>query len=102
MSEMDVRNDSHEEEETVDEFAEEIPIETPEADAVEQSLTTRGNGPDWTYDISPEADPADAAEQSRAMGEDGSGWPDSIPFEADPADAVEQSLTVDGDEDDYR
>jgi hypothetical protein len=100
---MDVRNGSHEKEEkTVDELAEGISIETPEADAVEQSLTTRGDDPDWVYDISPEADPADAAEQSRAMREDGSGWPDSIPLEADPADAFEQSLTVDGDEDDYR
>lgn len=77
MSEMDVSGD------TVDERAldngkpsEDIGVEAPEADAMEQHRPiTTGAGP----------------------------WPiQEIPIEADPADAADQHWQVDLDEDDYR
>ncbi|MFF3665292.1 hypothetical protein [Microtetraspora malaysiensis] len=66
MSEMD----------SLGETAEELSIETPEADAVEQHQRVR---------------PSD---QNR--------WPDQVPMEADPADATEQERVVEDDEEDYR
>ncbi|WP_405086954.1 hypothetical protein [Microbispora sp. NBC_01389] len=62
--------------EPLDEVAEEISIEAPEADAVEQHQLVKG------------------AEDRR--------WPERVPFEADPADVTEQERTVDLDDDDYR
>lgn len=66
MSEMD----------PLDEMVEEISIEAPEADAVEQhQLVT-------------------VPEDRR--------WPEHVPFDADPADVAEQERTVELDDDDYR
>ncbi|ETK31195.1 hypothetical protein MPTA5024_36160 [Microbispora sp. ATCC PTA-5024] len=67
MSEMD----------PLDDVVEEISIEAPEADAVEQRQLVR------------------IAEDAR--------WPERIPFDADPADVAEQERTVDlGEDEDYR
>lgn len=67
MSEMD----------SLDEAVEEISIEAPEADAVEQHQQLK------------------SAQEKR--------WPERIPFEADPADAADQERTVSTEEDDdYR
>jgi hypothetical protein len=60
----------------LDETAEEISIEAPEADAVEQHQLVK------------------VAEDRR--------WPEHVPFDADPADVAEQERTVDLDDDDYR
>ncbi|MCT9932571.1 hypothetical protein N5079_20430 [Planotetraspora sp. A-T 1434] len=63
--------------EPLDEVVEELPIEAPEADAVEQRQLVK------------------VAEDNR--------WPEQVPFEADPADVAEQERTVDlGDDEDYR
>lgn len=67
MSEMDSLNDA----------IEEISIEAPEADAVEQHQQLK------------------PSEENQ--------WPERIPFEADPADAADQEHTVNvEEEDDYR
>ncbi|MFF4774045.1 hypothetical protein [Microtetraspora fusca] len=66
MSEMD----------SLGETAEELSIETPEADAVEQ--------------------------HQRMKPSDRTRWPDQVPMEADPADATEQERVVEHDEEDYR
>ncbi|MGI5154678.1 hypothetical protein [Microbispora sp. CA-102843] len=60
----------------LDEVVEEISIEAPEADAVEQHQLL--NVPDDRR------------------------WPERVPFDADPADVAEQERTVDLDDDDYR
>jgi hypothetical protein len=73
------REDEMSEMDSVDEAVEEISIEAPEADAVEQHQQLN------------------SAQENR--------WPERIPFEADPADAADQERTVnleDEDEDDYR
>lgn len=72
------REDVHMSEmEPLDEVVEELPIEAPEADAVEQRQLVK------------------VAEDNR--------WPEQVPFEADPADVAEQERTVDlGDDEDYR
>ncbi|GGS65077.1 hypothetical protein GCM10010156_25000 [Planobispora rosea] len=77
MSEMDVNDGTLEEidDNPADEFAGEIDVETPEADA---------------------------AEQHRGVRPGNTSWPDRIPFDADPADATDQSREVELDEDDYR
>ncbi|GII57002.1 hypothetical protein Pth03_53910 [Planotetraspora thailandica] len=55
----------------------ELSIETPEADAVEQHRPLRGS----------QEDP----------------WPEHVPFDADPADVTEQGRSVDlGDDEEYR
>ncbi|WP_285704106.1 hypothetical protein [Microtetraspora sp. NBRC 16547] len=67
MSEMD----------SLGETAEELSIETPEADAVEQ--------------------------HQRVKSSDETRWPDQVPIEADPADATDQERVVEqDDEEDYR
>lgn len=83
--------------------SEEIPIETPEADAAEQRRSAREGGSE-SADLSAEAevDPAEAAEQDREAREEGEEWPEVVPMEADPADTVEQRRAIELDEDDYR
>jgi hypothetical protein len=55
----------------------ELSIETPEADAVEQHQPVRGSQDDR--------------------------WPERVPFDADPADVTEQERSVDlGDDEEYR
>jgi hypothetical protein len=66
MSEMD----------PLDDVVEEISIEAPEADAVEQQQLVK------------------VPEDNR--------WPQRVPFEADPADVADQERTIDLDDDDYR
>ncbi|MFD0887513.1 hypothetical protein ACFQ08_23465 [Streptosporangium algeriense] len=75
MSEMDVRGEGAEDE-PQESLGEEVDIEAPEADAVEQHRPVRE--------------------------EDTPDWPDHIPPEADTADTTEQTRAVDLDEDDYR
>ncbi|GAB3907423.1 hypothetical protein [Microbispora bryophytorum] len=60
----------------LDDVVEEISIEAPEADAVEQHQLLQVT--------------------------DDRRWPERVPFEADPADVAEQERTVDLDDDDYR
>jgi hypothetical protein len=77
MSEMDVDGNEVPLDalEPLDDLADELDTEVPEADAIEQHLTTR-------------------VEQRE--------WPLEVPYDADPADAVDQSRTVDLGEDEYR
>ncbi|SDG92533.1 hypothetical protein SAMN05421505_109136 [Sinosporangium album] len=54
-------------------------------------------------DIAVEAPEADTVEQHRNLREDSGDWPPpGVPLEADPADAADQARVVDVDEDDYR
>ncbi|GAA4597239.1 hypothetical protein GCM10023194_71490 [Planotetraspora phitsanulokensis] len=67
MSEMD----------SLDDVADELSIEAPEADAVEQHQLAQSSGEDR--------------------------WPEHVPFDADPADVAEQERAVDvGDDEEYR
>ncbi|WP_067178824.1 hypothetical protein [Microtetraspora niveoalba] len=66
MSEMD----------SLGETAEDLSIEAPEADAVEQ--------------------------HQRMQPSDETRWPDQVPIEADPADTTDQERVVEHDEEDYR
>ncbi|MGW4643487.1 hypothetical protein ACWEN6_33565 [Sphaerisporangium sp. NPDC004334] len=77
MSEMDLsgREVPLDALEPLDEVAEELRTEVPEADAIEQHLIIRGERREW---------------------------PLEIPYDADPADAADQERVVDLDDDDYR
>jgi hypothetical protein len=77
MSEMDLGGDelSLDSLEPLDDVADALETEVPEADAIEQHLTIR---------------------------EDQREWPLEIPYDVDPADAADQERTVDIGDDDYR
>jgi hypothetical protein len=77
MSEMDVGGDevSLDSLEPLDDVADELETEVPEADAIEQHLTIREGRREW---------------------------PLEIPYDVDPADAADQERTVDTGDDDYR
>ncbi|NUW35210.1 hypothetical protein HTZ77_27815 [Nonomuraea sp. SMC257] len=53
-------------------------------------------------EMSIEAPEADALDQHRPAREDTGGRRPSLPLEADPADAADQDRVVDLDDDDYR
>ncbi|MFC4532453.1 hypothetical protein [Sphaerisporangium dianthi] len=77
MSEMDLsgREAPLDALEPLDDVADELQTEVPEADAIEQRLTIRDERREW---------------------------PLEIPYDVDPADAADQERVVDLDDDDYR
>ncbi|WP_248963686.1 hypothetical protein [Sphaerisporangium perillae] len=53
--------------EPLDDVADELETEVPEADAIEQHLTIRDERREWPLEIPYDADPADAADQERVV-----------------------------------
>ncbi|WP_250563209.1 hypothetical protein [Sphaerisporangium fuscum] len=69
MSEMDVSREEIPVDalEPLDDVADELQTEVPEADAIEQHLTIRNDRREWPLEIPYDADPADAADQERVV-----------------------------------
>jgi hypothetical protein len=65
MSEMDLHDTADEVGEPVSD--EEVPLEVPEADAVEQHTDVRLSDAEVRGDVPPEVDPADRVEQDRTV-----------------------------------
>ncbi|GII85836.1 hypothetical protein Ssi03_38260 [Sphaerisporangium siamense] len=69
MSEMDVHGNEVTPDElgALDDVAEGLQTEVPEADAIEQHLDVRTERREWPIEVSYDVDPADAADQNRTV-----------------------------------
>ncbi|MDH2429838.1 hypothetical protein [Sphaerisporangium sp. TRM90804] len=69
MSEMDQGGDESALDalDPLDDVADELDTEVPEADAIEQRLTLRTEQREWPLEIPYDVDPADAADQERVV-----------------------------------
>lgn len=80
-------------------------LEADDADRQEQAASVAGGGPELADEVTPPADDvpeADAIEQQLTTLPGGSGTLRRADAEADEADVLEQQADVPGDEDDVR